>query len=91
VVLVVATDEALGVRAARACCAGTLRPIGHRLVGTVVRSTTTQIYEGATQIQRMVMARQLLSHAQVEAIATGLPADWAATVWLMHGCGSGRP
>jgi len=26
-------------------------------------------------------------HAQVEAVAAGLPADWAATVWLMHGCG----
>ncbi len=25
--------------------------------------------------------------AQVEAIAAGLPPDWAATVWLMHGCG----
>jgi alkylation response protein AidB-like acyl-CoA dehydrogenase len=27
---------------------------------TATRSTTTQIYEGANQIQRMVMARQLL-------------------------------
>jgi integrase len=25
--------------------------------------------------------------AQVEAVAAGLPPDWAATVWLMHGCG----
>jgi integrase len=25
--------------------------------------------------------------AQLEAVAAGLPADWAATVWLMHGCG----
>ena len=25
--------------------------------------------------------------SQVEAVAAGLPADWAATVWLMHGCG----
>jgi hypothetical protein len=29
----------------------------------------------------------LPAHAQVEAVAAGLPADWAATVWLMHGCG----
>jgi integrase len=29
----------------------------------------------------------LPSHAQVEAVAAGLPPDWAATVWLMHGCG----
>lgn len=27
------------------------------------------------------------AHAQVEATAAGLPPDWAATVWLMHGCG----
>jgi alkylation response protein AidB-like acyl-CoA dehydrogenase len=27
---------------------------------TAIRSTTTQIYEGTNQIQRMVMARQLL-------------------------------
>jgi hypothetical protein len=29
----------------------------------------------------------LSAHAQIEAVAAGLPADWAATVWLMHGCG----
>jgi integrase len=29
----------------------------------------------------------LPAHAQIEAIAAGLPPDWAATVWLMHGCG----
>ena len=29
----------------------------------------------------------LPAHAQVEAVAAGLPLDWAATVWLMHGCG----
>jgi integrase len=28
----------------------------------------------------------LPAYAQVEAVA-GLPPDWAATVWLMHGCG----
>jgi integrase len=27
------------------------------------------------------------THAQIEAVAAGLPPDWAATVWLMHGCG----
>ena len=27
------------------------------------------------------------AHAQLEAVAAGLPPDWAATVWLMHGCG----
>jgi integrase len=29
----------------------------------------------------------LPAHAQIQALAAGLPADWAATVWLMHGCG----
>ena len=29
----------------------------------------------------------LPSHDQVEAVAAGLAPDWAATVWLMHGCG----
>ena len=29
----------------------------------------------------------LPTHAQVEAVAARLPPDWAATVWLMHGCG----
>jgi integrase len=24
---------------------------------------------------------------QVEAVAAGLPTDWTATIWLMHGCG----
>jgi integrase len=27
------------------------------------------------------------THAQVESLAAGLPGDWAATVWIMHGCG----
>ena len=27
------------------------------------------------------------AHAQIEAVAAGLPSGWAATVWLMHGCG----
>jgi integrase len=29
----------------------------------------------------------LPAHAQIEAVAAGLPPDWAATIWLMHGCG----
>ncbi len=29
----------------------------------------------------------LPAHAQIEAVAVGPPPDWAATVWLMHGCG----
>jgi integrase len=29
----------------------------------------------------------LPSHDQVDAVAAGLAPDWAATVWLMHGCG----
>ena len=29
----------------------------------------------------------LPAHTQIEAVAAGLPPDWAATVWLMHGCG----
>jgi alkylation response protein AidB-like acyl-CoA dehydrogenase len=36
------------------------RPTGHLPAETAVRSTITQIYEGTNQIQRMVMARQLL-------------------------------
>jgi integrase len=27
------------------------------------------------------------AHTQLEATAAGLPPDWSATVWLMHGCG----
>jgi alkylation response protein AidB-like acyl-CoA dehydrogenase len=33
---------------------------GYLLAETAVRSMVTQIYEGTNQIQRMVMARQLL-------------------------------
>ena len=29
----------------------------------------------------------LLTDAELQALAAGLPADWAATVWLMYGCG----
>ena len=29
----------------------------------------------------------LPAYPQVEAVAAALPPDWAATVWLMHGCG----
>src|SRR5262249_30928215 len=29
----------------------------------------------------------LPARAQIQTLAAGLPADWAATVWLMHGCG----
>jgi integrase len=29
----------------------------------------------------------LPAQAEIEALGAGLPADWAATVWLMHGCG----
>jgi alkylation response protein AidB-like acyl-CoA dehydrogenase len=35
-------------------------PIRDLHAETATRSTTTQIYEGTNQIQRMVMARQLL-------------------------------
>jgi alkylation response protein AidB-like acyl-CoA dehydrogenase len=35
-------------------------PTGHLPAETAPRSTITQIYEGTNQIQRMVMARQLL-------------------------------
>jgi alkylation response protein AidB-like acyl-CoA dehydrogenase len=35
-------------------------PARHPPAETAVRSTITQIYEGTNQIQRMVMARQLL-------------------------------
>jgi hypothetical protein len=36
------------------------RPTCHLPGETATRSTITQIYEGTNQIQRMVMARQLL-------------------------------
>jgi alkylation response protein AidB-like acyl-CoA dehydrogenase len=36
------------------------RPTGHLPAETAVRSMITQIYEGTNQIQRVVMARQLL-------------------------------
>jgi alkylation response protein AidB-like acyl-CoA dehydrogenase len=36
------------------------RPTGHLPAETAPWSTITQIYEGTNQIQRMVMARQLL-------------------------------
>ncbi len=29
----------------------------------------------------------LPAHAQIEALAAGLPPDWASTIWLMLGCG----
>lgn len=29
----------------------------------------------------------LPGHDQIETVAAGMPPDWAATVWLMHGCG----
>jgi len=40
--------------------AGTHRPAGHLPAETACCSMITQIYEGTNQIQRMVMARQLL-------------------------------
>jgi alkylation response protein AidB-like acyl-CoA dehydrogenase len=36
------------------------RPTCHLPAKTAARSTITQIYEGTNQIQRVVMARQLL-------------------------------
>jgi alkylation response protein AidB-like acyl-CoA dehydrogenase len=36
------------------------RPLAQLPAQTAVRSTNTQIYEGTNQIQRVVMARQLL-------------------------------
>jgi alkylation response protein AidB-like acyl-CoA dehydrogenase len=35
-------------------------PTGHLPAETAPQSTITQIYEGTNQVQRMVMARQLL-------------------------------
>ena len=35
-------------------------PVGHLPAETAIWSKITQIYEGTNQIQRMVMARQLL-------------------------------
>jgi integrase len=41
------------------------------------------------QVPGVVMAKDFIlpASAEVEALAAGLPADWAATIWLMHGCG----
>jgi integrase len=41
------------------------------------------------QLPRVVVSADFIIPAdtQIEAVAAGLPADWAATVWLMHGCG----
>ena len=41
------------------------------------------------QIPAVVTAANFIlpAYAQIEAVAAGLPPDWAATVWLMHGCG----
>jgi alkylation response protein AidB-like acyl-CoA dehydrogenase len=36
------------------------RLTGHLPAETAARSTITQIYEGTNQVQRMVMARQIL-------------------------------
>jgi len=41
------------------------------------------------QVPGAVLARDFIlpTDAELEALAAGLPADWAATIWLMHGCG----
>ncbi len=41
------------------------------------------------ELPPVVLAKDfvLASHLQLEVLVTGLPADWATTVWLMHGCG----
>jgi integrase len=41
------------------------------------------------QLPGVVIAADFIlpAHAQIEAVAAGLPPDWAATVWLMHRCG----
>lgn len=43
----------------------------------------------AIELPEVVIEKDFIlpSHAQMQALAAGLPADWAATVWLMHGCG----
>ena len=41
------------------------------------------------QLPGVVLSADLIipAHAQIEAVAAGLPPDGAATMWLMHGCG----
>jgi hypothetical protein len=57
-VLIEWTPTALGRRAESVLTHA--QPTGHLPAETAIRSTITQIYEDTNQIQRMVMARQLL-------------------------------
>jgi integrase len=43
----------------------------------------------AIELPEVVVEKDFIlpTHAQLQALASGLPPDWAATVWLMHGCG----
>lgn len=43
----------------------------------------------AIELPEIVIEKDFIlpAHDQMEALASGLPADWASTVWLMHGCG----
>jgi integrase len=43
----------------------------------------------AIELPDVVAEKDLIlpTHPQIEELAAGLPTDWAATVWFMHGCG----
>ena len=43
----------------------------------------------AIDLPEVVLEKDFIlpAYAQTEALAAGLPGDWASTVWLMHGCG----
>ena len=43
----------------------------------------------AIELPEVTISRDFIlpTRAQTHALVAGLPADWAATVWIMHGCG----
>lgn len=43
----------------------------------------------AIELPEVVTGKDFIlpTHTQLQALAGGLPPDWAATVWVMHGCG----
>jgi integrase len=43
----------------------------------------------AIELPGVVIGKDFIlpTHNQTQALAAGLPGDWASTIWLMHGCG----
>ena len=76
-----------GLSASRIGCAHLV--ISAVLAEAVRDKKLTESPCSGVQLPGVVTAADFIlpAHAQVEAVAAGLPPDWAATVWLMHGCG----